>query len=274
MNTVGIEGNQMKEGIDSNPEKMRIIARLTNVVKIYQSGDTQCRALDNVSLEIAAGEFLAIMGPSGSGKSTLLHCAAGLSKIDSGQIEIDGQKISQLRDGRLTKLRAQKIGFVFQAYNLIPILTAQQNIVLPLKGGLKKLPAAKQIFFDELIKILGIEDCLGRRPAQLSGGQQQKVAIARALITHPAILFADEPTGNLDSKSSDDLLRFFSLINQKYGQTVVIITHNAHVATYSRRTIFIRDGRLFGQITRQASRAEITRALEQLEANNQMINNA
>ena len=215
MNTVGIGGNPMKEGIDSNLEKMRIIARLTNVVKIYKSGDTQFRALDNVSLEIAAGEFLAIMGPSGSGKSTLLHCAAGLSKIDSGQIEIDGQKISQLRDGRLTKLRAQKIGFVFQAYNLIPILTAQQNIVLPLKGGLKKLPAAKQILFDELVKILGIEDCLGRRPAQLSGGQQQKVAIARALITRPVILFARRADRQLRFQIKRRSLAFFQFDQSK-----------------------------------------------------------
>ena len=247
-------------------QTIAVAAQLNNISKIYQTGSVSIKSLDNISLAIKAGEFLAIMGPSGSGKSTLLHCAAGLTSVTSGSVEIDGQNITELKDSQLTKLRSKKIGFVFQAYNLIPVLTAEQNICLPLKsGGLKKSSPETKALFVEIIGVLGLKDLLNRLPAQLSGGQQQKIAIARALITRPAILFADEPTGNLDSKSSDDLLKFFHFINQKYKQTIVVITHSPHVAAYALRTVFIKDGRLCGQIPRQATSSEIASALEQLE---------
>ena len=213
-----------------------------------------------------AGEFIAVMGPSGSGKSTFLHCAAALDKVSSGSIFIDGQNIDRLKDAKLTRLRAEKIGFVFQAYNLIPFLNARQNILLPLKkASLKKAGSQTRALFDELVKVLGISQCLERLPRQLSGGQQQKVAIARALITRPAVVFADEPTGNLDSKSSAELLGFLRFINQNYRQTIIMITHSTQAASYAGRIIFIKDGCLIGQMTGGRSVEAINRGLTQLE---------
>ena len=254
-----------RQASDASLEPKAII-QLRQVSKVYGTGDSQVTALNNVSLDIMAGEFLAVMGPSGSGKSTLLHCAAALDKVSSGSIFIDGQNIDRLKDAKLTRLRAKKIGFVFQAYNLIPFLNARQNILLPLqKASLKKAGPQTQTLFDELVRVLGIGQCLERLPRQLSGGQQQKVAIARALITRPAVVFADEPTGNLDSKSSAELLGFLRLINQNYRQTIIMITHSAQAASYARRIIFIKDGCLIGQMTGGKSVEAINRGLTQLE---------
>ena len=266
----GSENNQPAAS-SSNPAAVaplesKAIVQLRQVMKIYDTDGNQVPALNNISLDIMTGEFMAIMGPSGSGKSTLLHCAAALDKVSSGSIFIDGQNIDRLKDGKLTRLRAEKIGFVFQAYNLIPFLNAQQNILLPLKKvSLKKIKPQTQALFDELIKVLDIGQCLGRLPAQLSGGQQQRVAIARALITRPAVVFADEPTGNLDSKSSAELLGYLRLINQNYQQTIVMITHSPRSAAYAGRIIFIKDGKLIGQMIGNRSVEEINRGLTQLE---------
>ena len=243
----------------------KAIIQLRQVSKIYGGGENQVAALIDVSLDIMAGEFMAIMGPSGSGKSTFLHCAAALDKVSSGSIFIDGQNIDRMKDSGLTRLRAERIGFVFQAYNLIPFLNAGQNILLPLKkASLKKAGPQTRTLFNELVEVLGIGQCLERLPRQLSGGQQQKVAIARALITRPAVVFADEPTGNLDSKSSTELLAFLRLINRNYRQTIIMITHSAQAASYAGRIIFIKDGRLIGQSSGGSVEA-INRGLAQIE---------
>ena len=248
------------------PQPAKAIVQLRQVSKIYGGGEHQVTALSDVSLDIMTGEFMAVMGSSGSGKSTFLHCAAALDKATSGQVFIGGRNTDQLRDAALTKLRAKKIGFVFQAYNLIPFLSAEQNILLPLKkASLRKADPQTRQLFNELVKVLDIGQCLERPPRQLSGGQQQKVAIARALITRPAIVFADEPTGNLDSKSSAELLGFLRLINRKYRQTIVVITHDPAVARHAGRIIFIKDGRLIGQMTGNRSVEDINRGLVQLE---------
>ena len=247
-------------------QQTKTIVKLSHVSKTYGSGKNQVIALQNISLSIMSGEFLAIMGSSGSGKSTLLHCAAGLDAITGGQVEIDGQDIGKLRDSKLTNLRSQKIGFIFQAYNLIPVLNVQQNIILPLKvSSLKKVSHETQTLFAELTQIMGLDSFLDRLPAQISGGQQQRVAGARALITRPSIIFADEPTGNLDSKSGNSLLGFLDSANKHYRQTIVIVTHSVHVASYARRTIFIKDGQLIGQINRPATAAELAGVIGRLE---------
>ena len=209
--------------------------------KYYGSGDTQVKALDGVDLSIEQGEFVAIVGTSGSGKSTLLHMLGGLDRPTSGTVTVDGKDIFALKDEALTIFRRRKIGFVFQSYNLVPVLSVWENIVLPIQLDGAKVDEA---YVQEVIATLGLEKKLQNLPNQLSGGQQQRVAIARALATKPAILLADEPTGNLDSKTSQDVLSLMKVTGQKFAQTMVMITHNEEIAQMADRIVRIEDGRI------------------------------
>jgi putative ABC transport system ATP-binding protein len=221
------------------PPGVDLAARAVEVVKIYGEGATRVDALRGVNLELPRGGFTAIMGPSGSGKSTLMHCLAGLDSIDGGSVWIGGEDVSAMSDKERTLLRRDRVGFVFQAFNLIPSLTAIENITLPLALAGQEPEAA---WLDELVATTGLGDRLRHTPAELSGGQQQRVAVARALVTRPAIVFADEPTGNLDSKSSADLLAFLRSTVNALGQTIVMVTHDATAASYSDRVVFLADG--------------------------------
>jgi len=220
-------------------------ARAVDAVKVYGGGDYGVTALDSISVEIDRGHFAAIMGPSGSGKSTLLHCLAGLDTLTSGQVFIGGTDLSTLNDDDLTILRREKVGFVFQAFNLIPTLTAQENIVLPMTIGGKK---PDQDWLDTVISTLGLGDRLSHKPSELSGGQQQRVAAARALASRPEIIFADEPSGNLDSNSGRELLTFLQQAVTDFNQTIVMVTHDPIAASYSERVIFLADGKTAGQL--------------------------
>lgn len=217
------------------------ILETRNLRKIYGSGDTEVRALDGVNLSVNSGEFVAIVGTSGSGKSTLLHMLGGLDRPSSGSVIVDGKDIFSLKDEALTIFRRRKIGFVFQSYNLVPVLNARENIVLPIQldGG-----KVDQSYVNQVIEALGLEQKLENLPSQLSGGQQQRVAIARALATKPAIILADEPTGNLDSKTSQDVLSLMKVTGQKFAQTMVMITHNEEIAQMADRIVRIEDGRI------------------------------
>ena len=218
-----------------------IILQTKDLKKYYGSGDTQVRALDGVDLQVGNGEFVAIVGTSGSGKSTLLHMLGGLDRPTSGSVVVDGRDLSTLKDEELTVFRRRKIGFVFQAYNLVPVLSVYENIVLPIQLDGGKLDAA---YIDQVIGALGLKEKLQSLPSQLSGGQQQRVAIARALATKPAILLADEPTGNLDSRTSNDVLSLMKVTGQKFSQTMVMITHNEEIAQLADRIVRIEDGRI------------------------------
>ena len=209
--------------------------------KIYGSGDTEVRALDGVNLAVENGEFVAIVGTSGSGKSTLLHMLGGLDRPTSGSVVVDGKDIFQLKDEALTIFRRRKIGFVFQSYNLVPVLNVYENIVLPIQLDGRKVDDA---FIRQIVKTLGLNGRLDALPGQLSGGRQQRVAIARALAAKPAILLADEPTGNLDSVTSQDVLSLMKVSSQKFQQTIVMITHNEEIAQMADRIIRIEDGRI------------------------------
>jgi putative ABC transport system ATP-binding protein len=222
-----------------------VAARAVGVVKVYGEGANRVEALRGVSLELPRGGFTAVMGPSGSGKSTLMHCLAGLDSIDGGQVWIGGQDVSAMSDQQRTLLRRDHVGFVFQAFNLIPSLTARENITLPLALGGRD---ADQAWFDQLVATTGLGDRLRHTPAELSGGQQQRVAVARALVTRPAIVFADEPTGNLDSRSSADLLSFLRSTVTDLGQTIVMVTHDASAASYADRVVFLADGRVVDEM--------------------------
>ncbi|MEO5982404.1 MAG: ABC transporter ATP-binding protein [Pedococcus sp.] len=214
-------------------------ARVRDLSKIYGKGEAQVRALDGVSLDIAASQFTAIMGPSGSGKSTLMHCAAGLDAATAGEVYIGDVDITQLKDKALTTLRRDRIGFVFQSFNLIPTLNAEENILLPLAiAGRKADPA----WFDLVIDTVGLRDRLSHRPNELSGGQQQRVACARALVSKPEIVFADEPTGNLDSTSGTEVLNFLRRSVVEFGQTIVMVTHDPVAAAHTDRVVFLADG--------------------------------
>ena len=216
-----------------------------DLVKVYGSGDTAVRALDAVTAAFAAGEFTAIMGPSGSGKSTLMHCLAGLDTVTSGSARIGGTELSGLGDRALTRLRRDRVGFVFQSFNLLPTLTAEQNIRLPLElAGRAPDPA----WWDTVIAATGLGSRLRHRPSELSGGQQQRVACARALITRPDVVFADEPTGNLDSRSGAEILSFLRTSVRELGQTVIIVTHDPVAASYADRVLFLADGRVSGHL--------------------------
>ena len=209
--------------------------------KIYGSGDTEVRALDGVNLSVESGEFVAIVGTSGSGKSTLLHMLGGLDRPTGGSVTVDGKDIFSLKDEELTIFRRRKIGFVFQSYNLVPVLSVYENIVLPIQLDGR---AVDEAFIRQIVKTLGLQDRLNALPGQLSGGQQQRVAIARALAAAPAIILADEPTGNLDSATSQDVLGLLKVTSQKFAQTIVMITHNEEIAQMADRIIRIEDGRI------------------------------
>jgi putative ABC transport system ATP-binding protein len=220
-------------------------ARTVGVVKDYGDGPTSVRALNGIDIDIPRGAYTAIMGPSGSGKSTLLHCMAGLDTVTSGTVLIGDTDLSTLDDGDLTRLRRDRVGFIFQAYNLVPTLTAEENISLPntIAGN-----RGDQTWFEKVVSSLHLEDRLKHRPSQLSGGQQQRVAAARALITRPDIIFADEPSGNLDSRSGTQLLDFLRHAVDEFGQTIVLVTHDANAARYADRVVFLGDGRVVDQL--------------------------
>jgi len=222
-----------------------VAARAVGVTKVYGSGEATVTALDAVSVEIERGRFTAIMGPSGSGKSTLMHCLAGLDDVDSGEVFVGDTKVTGLKDRGLTDLRRTKVGFIFQQFNLLPTLTAEENIVLPLAIGGRKVDRA---WFDTVIDTVGLRDRLSHRPTQLSGGQQQRVACARALVSRPEVVFADEPTGNLDSTSGAEVLGFLQRSARDFGQTVVMVTHDANAASYADRVIFLADGRIVSEL--------------------------
>ena len=209
--------------------------------KIYGSGDTEVRALDGVNICVESGEFVAIVGTSGSGKSTLLHMLGGLDRPTGGSVTVDGKNIFELKDEALTIFRRRKIGFVFQSYNLVPVLNVYENIVLPIHLDGRKVD---EKFIGQIVKTLGLDGRLDALPSQLSGGQQQRVAIARALAAAPAIILADEPTGNLDSKTSQDVLGLLKVTSPKFSQTIVMITHNEEIAQMADRIIRIEDGRI------------------------------
>jgi putative ABC transport system ATP-binding protein len=221
------------------PARPDLAAQAVDVVKVYGEGPNRVEALRGVSVSLPPGGFTAVMGPSGSGKSTLMHCLAGLDSIDGGEVWIGGQDVSAMSDKQRTLLRRDHVGFVFQAFNLIPSLTARENITLPLALGGRDPDTA---WFDQLIATTGLADRLRHTPAELSGGQQQRVAVARALVTRPSIVFADEPTGNLDSRSSADLLTFLRSTVTELGQTIVMVTHDAVAASYADRVVFLADG--------------------------------
>jgi putative ABC transport system ATP-binding protein len=217
------------------------IVSTTELSRVYGEGETAVHALRGVSVGFPAGQFAAIMGPSGSGKSTLMHLLAGLDRPSSGSVVVDGSELSTLDDKGLTRLRRDRLGFVFQSFNLVPVLTAEENIVLPLTLAGRK---PDKEWHDTLIAAVGLGDRLTHRPSELSGGQQQRVAVARALIHRPAVVFADEPTGNLDSKSSDEVLALLRHAVDDFHQTVVMVTHDAHAASVADRIVVLSDGRI------------------------------
>jgi putative ABC transport system ATP-binding protein len=217
------------------------IVSTTDLSRVYGEGETAVHALRGVSVSFPAGQFAAIMGPSGSGKSTLMHLLAGLDRPSSGSVVVDGQEVASLDDKGRTRLRRDRLGFVFQAFNLVPVLTAEENILLPLTLAGRK---PDQEWLDTLIGAVGLRDRLTHRPAELSGGQQQRVAVARALVHRPAVVFADEPTGNLDSKSSEEVLGLLRHAVDDFGQTVVMVTHDATAAAHADRIVVLRDGEI------------------------------
>jgi putative ABC transport system ATP-binding protein len=221
-------------------------ASARNLVKTYGEGETEVRALDGVTVDLHAGQFTAVMGPSGSGKSTLMHCLAALDTPTSGEAVVDGVELSGLKDKALTALRRERVGFVFQSFNLIPTLTAEENILLPLAlAGRKADPG----WFDRVVDSVGLRDRLSHRPSEMSGGQQQRVACARALVSRPSVVFADEPTGNLDSTSSAEVLGFLRRSVDEFQQTVVMVTHDPVAAAYTDRVVFLADGRIVEELT-------------------------
>ncbi|URM92738.1 ABC transporter ATP-binding protein [Streptomyces sp. MRC013] len=222
-----------------------VAARATDLSKVYGQDETRVVALDRVTVEFPQGEFTAIMGPSGSGKSTLMHCVAGLDTFSSGSVRVGDTELGALKDKQLTQLRRDKIGFIFQAFNLLPTLTALENITLPMDIAGRR--PDKQ-WLDRVIDMVGLSARLGHRPAQLSGGQQQRVAVARALASRPEIVFGDEPTGNLDSRSSAEVLGFLRNSVRELGQTVVMVTHDPGAASYADRVIFLADGRIVDEM--------------------------
>ena len=233
------------------------IVRLQGVSKIYGSGDAQVRALDDVSVGFGAGEFTAIMGPSGSGKSTMMHILAGLDAPTSGHVFVEDTDITALKDTALTKLRRDRIGFVFQSFNLVPTLDARANILLPMRLAGK---APEKEWFDLIVSSLGIADRLSHRPSEMSGGQQQRVAVARALMSRPAVIVADEPTGNLDSHSTDEVMDLLRRAVDELGQSVIMVTHDTATAAYADRVLVCRDGRIVSDL-RDITADNLTAAL-------------
>ena len=228
------------------PQTTTIAASTTSATKVYGSGDDAVYALRDVSVDFYEGQFTAIMGPSGSGKSTLMHCIAGLDELSSGSAIIDGTDLSTMKDKELTELRREKIGFVFQSFNLVPTLTANENIRLPLMLGNNK---GDEAWIQKVIDTVHLQDRLSHRPSELSGGQQQRVAVARALASQPRIIFADEPTGNLDSITGAEILTFMRKAVDDLGQTIVMVTHDPVAASYADRIIFLADGHIVNEMT-------------------------
>ena len=233
------------------------IVRLQGVSKIYGSGDAQVRALDDVSVGFGAGEFTAIMGPSGSGKSTMMHILAGLDAPTSGRVFVEDTDITALKDTALTKLRRDRIGFVFQSFNLVPTLDARANILLPMRLAGR---APEKEWFDLIVNSLGIANRLNHRPSEMSGGQQQRVAVARALMSRPAVIVADEPTGNLDSHSTDEVMDLLRRAVDELGQSVIMVTHDTATAAYADRVLVCRDGRIVSDL-RDVTADSLTAAL-------------
>ncbi|TCO40983.1 putative ABC transport system ATP-binding protein [Kribbella antiqua] len=237
------------------------VVHAEGIVRVYGEGDTAVHALRGVNVQIEPGQLTAVMGPSGSGKSTLMHILAGLDRPTSGSVQIAGTEITTLGDDALTKLRRKHIGFIFQFFNLLPMLTARDNVVLPLTIAGEK---PDQQFFDELIGRVGLSDRLEHRPAELSGGQQQRVAIARALVSRPTVVFADEPTGNLDSRTSGEILDLMRGSVEEYGQTTVMVTHDAKAAAMADRVLYLADGEIVKE-TGRSSQHEILQIIDTLD---------
>jgi putative ABC transport system ATP-binding protein len=243
----------------STQTSSNVAVRAVDITKEYGEGEAAVRALCTVSLDVDYGEFVAVMGPSGSGKSTLMHLLAALDKPTEGNVFIEGENVTTMKDKELTMLRRSRVGFIFQAFNLIPQLTAEENIVLPLTLGRQKANGN----LESLLGQVGLTDRRTHKPTELSGGQQQRVAVARALITEPAVVFADEPTGNLDSKSSDDILSLLRKAADERNQTTVMVTHDAHAASYADRVIFLADGKIVRELT-DPTEASVLEAIKEV----------
>ena len=239
-----------------------LLVSAADVTRVYGEGEAAVRALDGVTVGFPKGRFTAIMGPSGSGKSTLMHILAGLDRPTSGSVVLDDVEITKLDDRRLTELRRERVGFVFQSFNLLPVLDARENIVLPMSiAGRKPDPE----WLDKLIDTVGLRDRLGHRPSELSGGQQQRVAIARALVSRPTIMFADEPTGNLDSRTGGEILELMRDSVDSYGQTTVMVTHEARAAAIADRVLYLADGRVVADIA-EPTEADVLAVMKQAAA--------
>ena len=238
-----------------------VAASARDLVKTYGKGEAEVRALDGVTIDLMRGEFTAVMGPSGSGKSTLMHCLAALDTPSGGEAVVDGTELGRLKDKDLTALRRERVGFVFQSFNLVPTLSAEENILLPLSLAGRK---ADQAWFDQVVDAVGLRPRLGHRPSEMSGGQQQRVACARALVSKPKIVFADEPTGNLDSTSSAEVLGFLRRSVDEFGQTVVMVTHDPVAASYTDRVVFLADGKIVDEL-RSPDRDQILEKMARLQ---------
>jgi putative ABC transport system ATP-binding protein len=243
-------------GPPSHPAGPPAVASARELVKVYGQGEAQVRALDGVDVDLGRGRFTAILGPSGSGKSTLMHCLAGLDSVSAGQVWLGDTEITGLKDRELTRLRRDRIGFMFQSFNLIPTLNAAENITLPMDIAGKK---PDRQWLDQVIDTLGLRDRLGHRPSQLSGGQQQRVACARALASRPELIFADEPTGNLDSRAGLEVLGFLRRAVDELGQSVVMVTHDPGAAAHSDLVLFLADGRIVDEMERPTAEAVLER---------------
>ncbi len=253
--------DQTTEHEPSSTPEAAVAARVVDLTKTYGSGQAEVRALDGVTLDLYAGEFTAIMGPSGSGKSTLMHCCAALDEATSGTVLIGDTDLSDLNDKALTRLRRDRIGFVFQSFNLVPTLTAEENILLPLSIAGRK---PDQEWYSTVIETVGLADRLGHRPNELSGGQQQRVAVARALAARPSIVFADEPTGNLDSRSGAEVLSLLRRSVDEFGQTIVMVTHDPVAAAFTDRVVFLADGRTVEEL-RHPTRDQVLTLMSSLD---------
>ena len=238
-----------------------VAARALDLTKTYGKGEAEVRALDGVTVDLMKGEFTAVMGPSGSGKSTLMHCLAALDTPTSGEAIVDGTSLGTLKDKDLTTLRRERVGFVFQSFNLVPTLSAEENILLPLSLAGRK---PDREWFDQVVDAVGLRPRLGHRPSEMSGGQQQRVACARALVSKPSIVFADEPTGNLDSTSSAEVLGFLRRSVDEFGQTVVMVTHDPVAASYTDRILFLADGLIVDEL-REPDRDQILARMAALQ---------